>query len=119
MGRKNKNNYLKFLTTLKGLKSDQRNALMSYLNDDAIDDLCECVYNVLYTDLGMSKKTQNNLKKHIKKNCCKKSLRTITDRNVSILKRKKALEQEGGNIFMLIARALPFIANAIGGLFSK
>jgi len=43
----------------------------------------------------------------------------ICNKNNPISKRKKAILQEGGNIFMLISRALPFLYNTISALIPK
>jgi len=62
MNKKNKVKYYNLLNALKNIKSKDRNLIIQHLDDYAIDDVCECVFNVLYTDLNLSKQTQSKIK---------------------------------------------------------
>lgn len=116
MVKRNREKYYKLMNALKSIKSKDRDLIIQHLDDQAIDDVCECVYNVIYTDLNLSKATQLKIKRFIKTNCSKNRLKVITNKRAPLSKRKAAIRQEGGNIFMLIARALPFLYNTISSL---
>ena len=104
-------NFLHLLRVIKGLKKDEFETLIDYLNDKNIDHICECLYNVLNTDLRLKKTQVTKLKTHIKKNMNKKRLRVITNKKASLLKKRKALKQEGRGLPLLLASVIPFLAN--------
>ena len=47
---------LNLLKVFKKLKADERSHIIPYLKNDAIEFLCECFHNVLYTDIGIKNK---------------------------------------------------------------
>lgn len=104
-----KKSFLPLLKVMKKLGGDEINSLLEHLNDESIDNVCECVYNVVNTDLKLSKAKRLKLKNHIKKNCRLANIKKISNRKIPIFKRRKALQMEGRGLPMLIASVVPFL----------
>lgn len=122
MKMKNKSSKAKFVPLLQAfskMNKDQLSHAIDCLNDDSIDTLCECVYNVIYTDLNLSSKKKTALKKHIKKNCCIHKIKKITTKAYPIIKRRQLLKQEGAGLPMLLMTAVPFLIDLVKSAFSK
>jgi hypothetical protein len=99
------------IDTLHRLNPKDLTHVLKHLKEKEIDMICECVYNVINTPLNLSKRKKCNLKRYLKKHCCKRRLQTITNKKVNFEKRKKALQQEGKGLGMILATALPFLFN--------
>jgi len=99
------------IDTLHRLNPKDLTHVLRHLKKDEIDMICECVYNVINTPLNLSKQKKCNLKRYLKKHCCKRRLQTITNKRVYFEKRRKALQQEGKGLGMILATALPFLFN--------
>lgn len=84
-------------------------------DDDLINDLCECVFNVINTDLKFKKKKKTCLKQHIHKNCSKVRLKKIMNKKIPLSKRRAALKQEGRGLPFLLASAIPFLTSLFMG----
>lgn len=112
---KEKQKYLPLLKVLKKLRGDDLSGVVEFLNDDAVDNLCECIYNLIHTDLNMSKKKKASLKNYIKKNCSIHNLKKISSKKVPISKRKKYLQMEGKGLPLLLGAIIPLLANLIAG----
>ena len=113
MSLKEREKYIGLLKITKKLKPEERSELVRYLKNDAVEFLCECVHNVLYTDLGI--KNRNKIKKQIKNNCSIHRLKVISSKSKSSDAKIKALRQEGKGLGFIISAALPFLIN----LFAK
>lgn len=109
MSLKEKKKYLNLLKVLKKLKPLERSQLIQYLKSDAAEFLCECVHNVLYTDLGI--KNKSKIKNKIKNQCSVHRLKTIANKSKPLSAKVKALSQEGGGIGLILSAALPFLMN--------
>lgn len=103
--------FIQFLKFAKSLKKGEFEHLVNYLSDNSIDHICECVFNVINTDLKMNPKKLRKLKNHIKKNMNSKRLKIIANKKVPLLKRRKAIKQEGRGLPLLLASVIPFLAN--------
>jgi len=101
--------FIGVLRTLQRMKPDDFSHLIDHLNDKSVDNICECVYNVVNTDLKLTRKKKLALKRHINKKCNVKRIKTITNKNTPIFKRRKALKQEGKGLPMLLASVIPFL----------
>ena len=102
---------LKILSKLKG---DEFNTVLDNLHDDNVDNVCECVYNLIYNPslkLGSRKKTK--LKKFIKTNCSIHRLKHISNKKHPVFKRRQILKQEGKGLPFLLASAIPFLINLL------
>lgn len=99
------------LKKIKKMSPQQFSTMVETINDKTVDDLCQCVYNVIYTDLHFSKKKKTCLKKHIHKNCSKARLKMLSEKSAPLSKRRKAMRQEGKGLPLLLASAIPFLIN--------
>ena len=110
-----KSKYIPLLNTLKKLKPKEVSDIIDFLNDDAIENICECVYNVIHTDLKLPNRKKNKLKNFIKSNCSVHRINKISSKKENIFKRRKALKQEGKGLGMILATAIPFLVDLIAG----
>jgi hypothetical protein len=110
-----KKKYIPLLNVLKKLNPKEMEGILDFLNDDAIDNICECVYNVIHTDLSLPNKKKSKLKNFIKSNCSVHRLNKISSKKENIFKRRKALKQEGKGLPMILATAIPFLVDLIFG----
>lgn len=85
-----------------------RRHIIKHLDDDGINSICECIYNVIFTDLKLSKKKKNLLRKHIKKF---PKIKQLTNANVSVSKRRKALAQYGSGLPLILSAVLPILTS--------
>jgi len=85
------------------------------LNDKSVDGLCECVYNVIHTDLNLPSKKKNKLRNFIKSNCSLHRINKISSKKEALFKRRKALKQEGKGLPMILATAIPFLIDLFTG----
>ena len=111
ISRNEKKKYLPLLNVLRKLDAKDVSNVMDFLTDDAIDHVCECVYNVLHTDLSLSRPKKTRLKNFIKSNCSVHRLKKISKKTLPVSKRRKALKQEGKGLGMILASVIPFLAN--------
>jgi len=91
------------------MNAEEFSHFIDSVNDKTVDDICECVHNVINTDLKFSGKQIKNLKKHIKSHCCVKRIKTITNKRVPLFKRRKNLKMEGKGLPLLLASTIPFL----------
>lgn len=104
------------LQMLSKMKGDQFSGVLDSLTDETIDNVCECVYNVIYNpSLKISSRKRANLKKFIKSKCSIHKLKTISDKKQPLFKRRQVMRQEGKGLPFLLASAIPFLIN----LFTK
>lgn len=95
--------------SLKKLPKEALKHVIEHLDDDSIDAICECVYNVVHTNLNMSKKKKSTLKKNLHAHCCLKNLKRISNSKLSVSKRRKALMQEGQGIGLILSAIVPLL----------
>lgn len=112
---KEQKKYLPLLNVLKKLNGKDLSEVVDFLNDDAVDNLCECIYNLIHTDMRLSNKKKTSLKGFIKTNCSIHNLKKISSKKVPISKRRKYLKMEGKGLPMLLATIVPFLADLIFG----
>ena len=104
---------LKILTKLKG---EDFKAMVDTFNDETVDNVCECVYNLIYNPaLKIGSKKKTNLKKFIKTKCSIHRLKNIADKKQPIFKRRLILKQEGRGLPFLLASAIPFLISLFTG----
>jgi hypothetical protein len=104
---------MKLYTSLHKLKPAVLSDVIQHLDDNSIDHLCECVYNVIYTDLSLSPKVKQRLRNQLKKSCSTKNLKVITTKKIPVSKRRKALSQEGSGIGLILGTVIPYLAKLI------
>lgn len=108
---------LLLLSGLKRLKEDELKTILNYMNDSGIDELCECVYNLLYKNTNIKPKQFKKIISHIEKH--RGRYTTICKKNKNFDKKRKLLIQDGKGIGMLIATAVPFIIDLISRAVKK
>jgi hypothetical protein len=89
--------------------------LLSCLNDDSINFLCECIRNVC--DVKVFKNLPEKTQKEIEKKTLpsKESIKKVMKSKTSIKKKKKILQHGSGWFLPLLSAAIPLISS----LFSK
>ena len=107
--------YLPLLKLLRKMKGSDVSELLTHLNDESINTICESCYNLLYNDLNLTKQKKTRLKRFIKSNCSIHRLKKISSKNVPISKRRRCLIQEGKGLPLLLASVIPFITDLIFG----
>ena len=112
MSIKEKKKYLNLIKVLKKLKSEERSHIVPYLKPDVVEFLCECVHNVLYTDIGI--KNKSKIKKKLKSQCSVHRLKIIANKTKPFEAKVNALKQEGAGIGLILSAALPFLMNLFG-----
>lgn len=105
--------FLTMLKVIKSMKKGDFEKLVAFLNDQSIDHICECVFNIINTDLKMPKKKLTCLRRHVHRNCNPKRLQAISNKNTPILKRRMLIKQEGKGLPMLLASVIPFLADLL------
>lgn len=112
MSLKDKKKYLNLIKVVKKLKPEERSHLIPYLKTDVVEFLCECVHNVLYTDIGI--KNKSKIKKKLKSQCSVHRLKIIANKTKPFEAKVNALKQEGAGIGLILSAALPFLMNLFG-----
>ena len=107
MSLKDKKKYLNLIRVLKKLKAEERSHIIPYLKTDVVEFICECVHNVLYTDIGI--KNKSNIKKKIKSQCSIHRLKTIANKAKPFEAKVNALKQEGAGVGLILSAAIPFL----------
>ena len=102
---------LSLLEVLQKMKPYDVPKVVDHLNDESIDSICECVYNIIHTNLNLPARKRAQLKKHIKSNCSIPRLKKICNKGTPLCKRRKALQQEGKGLPFLLAAAIPFLTS--------
>jgi hypothetical protein len=85
-----------------------RTHIIKHLDDKGINDICECLYNVIFTDLNLSKKKKAILKKHIRNF---PHIKQVTNANIAVSKRRAALTQNGSGLGLILSAVLPLLTN--------
>lgn len=109
---------VKFYLALNKLGDKNLIEVLNHLNDQAIDVLCECIYNSIYTDLNISKSKKKRIKKFFTNKKALHNLKLITNKTTPIIKKRKALNQEGKGIGAILGIVAPLISSLISS-FTK
>ena len=106
---------ISMLKVLTKLKSREFRSMIDNLPDDTVNNVCECVFNLIYNPSLLSKGKQNKLRSFIKSKCSIHRLKTIADKKQPVFKRREIIKQEGKGLPFLLASVVPFLAS----LFTK
>ena len=74
-----------------------RKAILEYTDADLISALCECAHNILRGTVRLTPREKVRLRKH------KNKLRLIANKRLSITKRRRAIQRNGGFLPALLA----------------
>lgn len=105
----------KTLRGKKPQKEEKYKDILSCLNDDCINYLCECVRNV--SDVKVFKHLPKKTRKQIEKTSLpnKDNIKKVIKSSTSIKKKRKILQHGAGWFLPLLSAAIPLISS----LFSK
>jgi hypothetical protein len=109
------NKHLPLINVLSKMKPEDFQTILDVLPDEATEIICECVFNVLNTDIKLPPKKKSHLRKFIKSNCSIHRLSKISKKSIPISKRKKALKQEGKGLPLILGAAIPFLMDLFMG----
>jgi hypothetical protein len=112
----NKKNFIPLLEVLRKMKSNEIPKIMDYLDDNSVNSICECYYNIIHTNFNISKRKKNKLRNHTKTNCSMHRLKTICNKSSPVFKRRKALKQEGKGLPLILAAAIPLLTSLFTSL---
>lgn len=104
-------NFIPFLKLCQRLKANDFESLVDHLSDKSIDSICECVFNVVNTDLKLPRHKCTRLKRHIKTRCNVKRIKLIGNKKQSVSKRRSAIKQEGKGLGLILASVIPFLTS--------
>jgi len=105
---------LDFLRLLQAAKKPQRDALLSSIQPEQVNCLCEAAHNVLRGNVKLSADEKHKLCRY--KGC----IRKLAKANTSFHKRKELiLKQRGGFFPALLGPALGLATSLLGGLLNK
>lgn len=85
----------------------QRKAILCNANNDLVGAIAEIALNTLKGNLPLKPSQYQNLKR--KKDCIKK----LSDRKLSLKKKKQVILQSGGFIGPLLGAAIPLLTNLL------
>ncbi len=114
---------LPLLKTLRRLKPKEQKKVIEGLSPKAVDQLCECVYNFMYSDFGLQEANRDSLRVLLKNR--KRTLSDIADARQPVEARQaKLANQAGSGIFTVLLTTLvplitSLIAKSAGGSGSK
>ena len=95
------------LHVLKNARPKLRKAIVSNCNKDLLNSICECVLNVLHGNIRISDCTQRKLRKF------RTSLRSLVDKCLLLLSKRRVIQQRGGFLLPLLSAVLPALAGLL------
>jgi hypothetical protein len=99
-----------FLRVLAKSNPKLRRAILKCCNPELIKAVCEVALNVLKGVVPVSEQQKKKLKRY------KRVLRALTDKKVSITKKREFLNQTGGNFLPFL---IPPVLSVLASLISK
>jgi hypothetical protein len=103
-------NKFKLLDALSGVRKDKLVHILKHIDEKGVESICECVFNTIYTDLKLSNPKRKSIKNTFSNNKKKRNLNIITNKNIDLKKKKRALLQEGQGIGLILATVAPLLA---------
>jgi len=105
---------LDFMRLLQVAKKPQRKALLSTMEPEQVNCLCEAAQNVLRGNVKLSPTQKRKLSRY------KALMRKLIKRNTGIKERKKLIAKQTGGFFpALLGPALGLATSLLGGLLTK
>ena len=95
------------LKLLCSAKKPFQKAVLEKSKDDLIKCICDISFNVLKGTAPISRQNKKRLSRH------KSSLRKLTDRKLSLKKKRKVI-QSGGFLSALLGAAIPILGSLFG-----
>jgi len=105
-----------FIKTMSKLRKNDLTNVLSHLDDDGVNMLCECIYNCISGN-KLSTQKQKKLKRALRG---KKHLyRYLSKKGNSLRVKRKLLPQIGGALPLILTTVLPVVVDLISSLFKK
>lgn len=101
--------------SLSTIKPNKFTHVVKHIDREGIESICECVYNTIYTNLGIPNKPRSKIRKMFGTAKSKRNLKIITNKSIDSERKRKALGQEGEGIGLILATVAPLLAS----LFSR
>ena len=107
----------KLLTLFKFIvsqRSDNKTTVLSFLDENSINDISESIYNILYNEklnLNLSKTRKAKLKKIIKPNS--RIFEDISKRNIPVKRRHTKIIQQGTGIGTILLTLIPVLTSLL------
>ena len=101
---------LPFLQVLIRCKPKLRKAILEHGPGHVLMSICECSHNVLKGVIPLTPSQKQRMSRY------KKHLRTLADKKVSRVRKRRLLSQKGGNILTIL---IPTVLSAISSLLTK
>ena len=87
---------------------NRRNKIIDVADKEELTAICDCIHNVLKGNVKLKNNQIMQLRKY------KKHLRSLTNKRMSVKKRKDTLKQHGGFLPLLIPAAVSILSRLIG-----
>ena len=107
--------HIDLLKLLKKLKCDDLKTVIRYLDDKAINVICEVCYNAVFTPLNLSKRKKKRLLRSVDKS----TLLKLSNRGKSVKVRKELLSQSGGFLPVLLSALVPVLVDLVYNAVAK
>jgi hypothetical protein len=101
------------LNKLKRLNKHDRKLFIKTCDKTCIIRICECIRNVLNTNVRIKEAHLKKLARH------KRTLRELSSKRLSIVKRRKLLQKGGGLLGTLLPIIIPAVASLIAGFIPQ
>lgn len=115
MGRKVSRKKFGLYESLSTVKPNRFKHILKHIDPDGIESICECVFNTIYTNLGLKNGVRLKIKKIFESPKSKRNLKIITNKKSDTNLKRIALSQEGQGIGLILATVAPLLAS----LFSR
>ena len=114
---KRKIEHIAFLKTLASLSTEKQKSIIQFLDQDGVNLICECISNLIFSDLGLRRAVKKRLKGKIFGK--EKLLKFLSKKSNRVSTRKKKLIQTGGALGTILGIAIPILADLIIGAATK
>ena len=108
---------LALLQVLSTVNPVELKSIIHFLDNRAIDIICESIYNILYVKHNVKPKLKKKLQEQLAGK--EKIFKTLAKKSNNIQRRRKLLEQNGGWVASLIAAATPILFELVYSALKK
>lgn len=103
------------ISALKKLNTSELTHVIKHIDSAGIENICECVFNTIYTDLKLSKSKKRKIKSKLNNEKSKRNIDIITKKRNNTLKKRAALLQEGEGLGLILSAIAPLITSLFTG----
>lgn len=98
---------------LSKLEPEELSHIIQHLNDNCIENVCEGVYNTIYTNLKIPKIKKKKLKSALSEEKTIKNIKKITKKRLNSKTKRRALIQEGKGLKTILSVLTPIVSNLV------